>query len=68
MGLELSRNPNGPHVAVVTVSYEVMERFPNGELSGAPVDRGVKLVRFEGFDRVDAQKKARSFLETLRGD
>lgn len=61
----VSRNPNAPHVAVCGVEIQVMEKMPNGSLTGDPVEKKSFVFLIEGADQHICIRKANELVEEL---
>jgi hypothetical protein len=63
----VNNNPNAPHQAVISVIIEVMERLPDGKVTGLPVSRTARLYTVTGKNLEECQKEVTRFMEKFNG-
>lgn len=61
----ITRNPNAPHTAVFGVEVQIMEKHPNGSLTGDPVEKKTFLFSIEGADQHICIRKVNELIEEL---
>lgn len=57
-----------PHQAVVLVKAEIMQRLPDGKVSGRPIKTISKLYTFTGMSPEECELKVNEFLERLNNE
>lgn len=60
-------DPYAPHIVVALITYEIHQKLETGEASGKVVGTGKKVVKMEGFNLEDCQRKITKFLESANG-
>jgi hypothetical protein len=58
-------NANAPHQAIISVSCQIMERLPTGQVTGIPIANIKKLYTIIGKNRMDCEEKVKKYLEKL---
>lgn len=55
-------NKDAPHQAVILIKAEIMERLPNGQMTGLPVAIDSKTVSFIGKDFNECKQHVERFM------
>ena len=63
-------NPLGPHqsVVLITIKAEIMERLPDGKVTGIPVERQVDSLIFtaKGNSKEECSEKTKELINKLK--
>lgn len=60
------KNDNAPHQAVISITCQIMERLPTGQVTGIPVKRIGRVYTVNGRNRLECEENLQKFLEKLK--
>jgi hypothetical protein len=57
-------NPTAPHQAIISMRIEILERLPNGQVIGPPIDIIGKVYTVIGKNLTECKEELQKFLLT----
>lgn len=56
-------SPNAPHQAIISLTIEIMERLPDGHVTGFPVERFGKIYTVTGKNLEECKEELDKFIK-----